>query len=543
MNSSTANTDSGAPRGRRSEGQLRALRDPATYGGRDPVIVHETHASRVYVCGSRAYKVKKPVAFGFLDYSTLALRRAACLEEVRVNAELAPDIYLGVRAIVPAGEGVRLLDVDAPQAIEYAVEMRTFSDGDTLKGLIAAGALGREDVAAVARLVARFHERASPADGGDAAHVEALWSQNLAELEEAATSLGQRWDVRGVRAFADAFLTGDAEEMGERVARGLVRDGHGDLRCEHVLVRPRVRVVDRVEFDPALRRTDIACDLAFLTMDLEALGEPASAGELLDVYRAHGPDPGSDELIAFYAAHRALVRAKVELLTAGELEGPARGERVDRAQMLWELAEGLRWRARGPLALVVCGPAASGKSTLAAALAGSAKLAVVSSDALRRAAAGVPPGERAAPELYGEQALRDTYELLAREARSALDGGRGVVVDATCHSREQRAPLLAALQRQDRAELLVVRCEVPLEVALERAARRTADPARLSDATERVVRSHYREFEPIDEVSTEHSVVVDTIAPMRDQMAEVAAAADRLLAARGARGPRSHPAV
>ena len=538
MSSSTAHIDCGAACARAGKDVLCALRDPGTYGGREPVIVHETHASRVFVCGSRAYKVKKPVAFGFLDYSTLALRRAACEEEVRVNNELAPDIYLGVRAIVPAGEGIRLLEADAPEAIEYAIEMRTFSEADTLEGLIAARALTNEHVIAVARRLARFHDRATPVEGGDSAHVQALWSQNLGELEDVAVSLHTGWDVAGARSFAHAFSAGHAEEIRERAARGLVRDGHGDLRCEHVLVRPRVRVVDRIEFDPGLRRTDIACDLAFLTMDLEARGERAAATRLLDAYRAEGPDPGSDELLAFYAAHRALVRAKVELLNARALRVEDREDHLERAEVFWRLAESLRWRARGPLALVVCGPAASGKSTLADALARSAGLAVVSSDALRRASARVLPGERGAPELYTEPALRAAYEGLAQEARTVLDSSGGVVVDATCRSREQRAPLLRALDRHERAALLVIRCEAPLEVALGRAARRTADPARLSDATETVVREHYRSFESIDEVAPGQVLGVDTTAPVSSQIAAVAAAADRLIARRGA-GARS----
>ena len=146
-----------------------------------------------------------------------------------------------------------------------------------------------------------------------------------------------------------------------------MRDGHGDLRCEHVLLGPQVRVVDRIEFDPALRQMDVARDLAFLAMDLEAHGRRWAARELARAYRHAGGDPGSEQLRCFYSAYWALVRAKVALIAAGTHHGGLRRRERARAERLWGLAERLCWRARGPVVIVVCGPAASGKSTLAGA--------------------------------------------------------------------------------------------------------------------------------------------------------------------------------
>jgi uncharacterized protein len=526
MSSSTAQIDRGEPR-RAERGDpavFAALADPETYGGSEPVAIHETHASWVFVVGRRAYKVKKPLVLAFLDYSTLARRRAACREEVRVNRDLAPGIYLGVRAIVRTDTGFELAAEHAAGAIEYAVEMLRFSERDTLAGLIACHALGPRHVRAVARRVAAFHRGAPVVDGGRPAEVLEMWQTNLRELAAAGRARG--WQVELADGFGEAFVRAHAPEIERRRRAGLIRDGHGDLRCEHVLALPPVRIVDRVEFDPRLRRTDVACDLAFLAMDLEALGQGWAAAELLSAYRREGIDPGSRALRSFYAAHRAIVRAKVELISADECEGDARVEHLTRAEALWALGERLCWRARAPLAVVVCGPAASGKSTLAGELSRRSGIAVLSSDAVRKAAAGLAATERAGPEIYGEANTRTTYELLGREGRRRLRRQGGVIVDATCRARGDRDPLLSALRGS--GAVLVVRCEVPLEVALQRASRRMHEGRRVSDATPEIVAEQHDAFEALQELPAESVLMLDTEPPLDVQVAEVTRAVDHL---------------
>jgi aminoglycoside phosphotransferase family enzyme/predicted kinase len=492
--------------------------------------VHETHASWVFVTGVRAYKVKKPLALGFLDYSTLALRHAACREEVRVNGELAPGIYLGVRAIVRTATGFALVSEDAPEAVEYAVEMRRFREADTLAGLIAADAMTAEHVRAVARRLAAFHRAAAVIAGGTPSEVLGMWRENARGLAELGDGLG--WRTREVESFGEAFVQAHAAEIERRRRAGLVRDGHGDLRCEHILVTSTVRVVDRVEFDPALRHTDVACDLAFLAMDLELRGQRWAAGELISAYRGERMDPGSEALECFYAAHRALVRAKVALIAADEHRGDARAGQLREAHACWNLGERLRWRARAPLAVVICGPAASGKSTLADGLARRSGMTVISSDAVRKSIGGLEASERGAPALYGERSTQATYERLGDDARLALEHERAVIVDATCRSRASRALLLDRL-RGAAVTLLMVRCEAPVDVARERAARRLRDSERISDATPEIVAEHYRSFEPLDELDARNVLHLDTRQGAEEQLDQVAAAADRLLVAAG----------
>ncbi|MGO9488341.1 MAG: AAA family ATPase [Solirubrobacteraceae bacterium] len=502
---------------------LQALATPAMYPGHPPVAVHETHASWVFVAGDRAYKVKKPLALGFLDYSTLALRHRACREEVRVNRALAPGLYLGVRAIV-VSEGVfRIVGADAPDALEYVVEMRSFDERDTLAGLIVAGCLTNRDVAQTAGVLASFHRSAEVAADWDEHRVLAAWRRNVQELEEVGPPAGWRVEVPG--GFGEAFVRAHAAELRERSRRGLGRDGHGDLRCEHVLARPCVRVVDRVEFDPALRRTDVACDLAFLTMDLEASGARWAGHALVEAYRDADMDPGGEQLRSFYAAHWALVRSKVSLIAASEHEGAARKEQLDRAGGLWSLAERLCWRARAPLAVVVCGPPATGKSVLARELSRRSELPVVSSDVVRKRMAHLSPSERARAEHYAPAFTRATYAQLSEAALIATKRSGGVIVDATCGSREARAELIDGLGAAG-VPLLIVRCQAPLELVLARAAERMHERGRVSDATPQIAREQFCSFAELDEVVQDIVLELDTTRPPDVQVDEIARALD-----------------
>jgi uncharacterized protein len=507
---------------------LGALASPSMYRGSPAVTVQETHASWVFIAGKRAYKIKKPVDLGFLDYSTLSRRHAACREEVRINRELAPDIYLGLRAITRTSQGFRLASEVAPGAIEYAVEMASFDERDTMDAVIAAGALTSTHLREVAQRLAHFHRTAAKVGGAGVSQVLESWRMNIEDLGGLEHCPGS-WDLKVSAHFGERFVQAHTQEIDQRARDGHVRDCHGDLRCEHILLRPTVRMVDRIEFDPALRRTDIAADLAFLTMDLEAHDQAWAARQLVSSYIQAGQDPGSETLRSFYAAHRALVRAKVALIAAGELHGDARARALAEGQRLWEFSQRLCWAARGPVAILVCGLAASGKSTLAGELSRRSGIPVLCTDVLRKAAAGLTPTERAQPEHYSQQFTRATYERLGQEARRVLECQGGVIVDATCRSRADRRGLINLL-RLPGTTLLVAHCDVPLEIALQRARRRLSDSGRVSDATPEIVAAQFCSFEALDELPRGELIDVSTLQSLNAQIAQLTGAVDRRLA-------------
>jgi aminoglycoside phosphotransferase family enzyme/predicted kinase len=481
--------------------------------------LRETHISVVLLTGDRAYKFKKPLRLPFLDYSTLERRRQMCREEVRLNRRLAPGIYRGVRAVVRTDERFELAAEDARGAVEYAVEMRRYDEGATLASRLAAGTAGEQEVRAVGRLLAAFHARADRPAGPEraVAALSAMVSENFSTLAD----LGV--DTADARHVAAALLDGRQEELLGRARAGLVRDGHGDLRPEHIVLERRIAIVDCVEFDPALREIDVGLDLAFLVMDLMRRDEQLATA-LIAAYRDAGGDPGDHALVAFFAAQRALIRAKVSLMRAGQV-GPADARRRRReATELLALADRLGWRARLGRMAIVCGIAASGKSTLAAALAERASAGIVSSDRVRKELLGIPPTSRAPDSAYDAAANRRTYRALGQRARERLAAGQHVIVDATFRLAEERGAFATALGDAARA-CTWLECRVPLEVAAQRAADRARRPATESDADAAVAVLHAQQWEALTDVAG-HRVVVRTDGTREASIAAAARALD-----------------
>jgi aminoglycoside phosphotransferase family enzyme/predicted kinase len=505
---------------------LAALGDPATYGdGCGTVERHETHGSWVFVAGEHALKVKKPVVLRFLDYGTLERRRAMCREEVRINRRLAPDLYEGTVAIVALREGGVALDRDdeAPGAVEVGVLMRRYDERDTLAARWAAGSATPEQLRAVGARLAAFHaaqprpREAEPALGALLAAVRTT----LDDLDDGADTL-DRPRVRALRCAMEAVLAARREELRLRGRRGLVVDGHGDLRSEHVLLTDPLQVVDAVEFDPALRIVDVACDLGFLVMDLEGAGAHELAAALVEGYRHAGGEPGDSGLLAAMACYRALVRVKVDLVRAGQDDAAA----AARARVRLAQATSFAWRARGPELLAVCGPPASGKTTVARALCAASGMAHVSSDVVRKARAGLAPSERTPESAYGLAATLATYREVGAHAAAALAAGRGAVIDATLGDPAARDALRKALCRAARG-LRYVECRVPAEEAMRRARAREDDPASESDATDEIAARLAAAWAPLDEVSADRHLVVRADRAVGEVVLEVAAWLDR----------------
>jgi aminoglycoside phosphotransferase family enzyme/predicted kinase len=510
-------------------GVRAALARPAFYPHRPArVEVHETHISWVFLAGERAYKLKKPLVLPFLDYGTPQRRHEACREEARLNRRLAGDLYLGVRAVAAGPDGLVLAAEDAPQALDYLVEMRRYDERATLAAKLERSELREAEVAELARKLARFHARARVIEGAEAStsalrtRVGDNFRELLALLERGAALAA----VLGLERFTDAFIAAEMPMLDRRARAGLVREGHGDLRAEHVLLDGDVRVVDCIEFSPAFRRLDVADELAFLVMDLTRLGGERFARVLVRAYRDAGGDPGEDRLIAFYACFRALVRAKVALLRARQSSrsGTARGDETAAAEQLVALAERLAWRARLPLVIVVCGVPASGKSHLARALRAVTGLRRLSSDAVRKRMAGVTPGERAPAAAYSAHWNRLTYAELGRRAAAAVRARGGALVDATFRHRSDREAFAAAFGNA--APVLFVECTAPTAVLAERAAHRGRRARAGSDATLEVVMRERRAWEPLDEVSATNHIILRSDRPAREQIADLVGALD-----------------
>ncbi len=515
---------------------LAAMGDPAFYlGAPTTLVVLETHISWVFLAGERAYKLKKPVVFAFLDYGTAQRRREMCELEVELNRRLAPDIYLGVRAIVRRG-GALELGGPGPDAIEHVVEMRRFDEADTLAARVVTGRITAQQIAAVGGRLARFHAASTPSHRRARGVASVLHNAdgNFEGLLESGTIEHRR--VLAAQRFTDAFLAANAAALTARMAEGRVRDGHGDLRAEHVVIGDDVQIVDCAEFDAGLRKIDVGADLAFLVMDLARLARPDLGRVLVDAYRSAGGDPGTDQMIAFHAAIRAWVRAKVALLVGDDLElaPDRRAAAVGEALGLLALGEQLAWQARLPLTVIVCGPPASGKSDLARALSETSGLPVVGSDVTRKRLAGIAPTERAPRGAYGAQATALTYAEVGRRAVGHVGAQGGAIIDVAFGRSRDRATLLAELSNT--VLPVVFECRAPASVLQARARAREREVDRISDAGPEIAARLRADFEPLeDDVTADRHFVLRTDRPEAQVLEDLVAMLDQQLA-------RSRPA-
>ena len=512
---------------------VRAMLEPSIYPHAPPSVeLRETHISWVFLAGDLAYKVKKPVVFPFLDYGTLQRRHEMCHEEVRLNRRLAPQIYLGVVGIACSGDRYSLASDGDAAAIEYAVEMRRVEEGRSLAVLATQGDLEPAKVEAVARRLARFHAEASvaPTELREVRIIVATLGENLATLREAGAGVVGSDRLDAADRFTQGFLAAKREELEARAQAGLVRDCHGDLRAEHVIVPTDdpPYIYDCVEFNPALRQIDVAADMAFLVMDLARLGAERPALRLIEHYRHAGGDPGDDALLSFFASYRAWVRAKAACLRALELgeDEPERHRQEAGARKLLGLGHRFAWRARQPLLLVICGVAGAGKTTLAQRLAELSGWAHISSDLTRKRLAGLAPTERGGEEQYSGEMTRWTYTEMGRAAREKLEKRGGAIVDATFHRRIERAAFWDGLGDQ-RVPCLIVECRASSDVLLARAREREREPGSVSDAGPAVVVRQLGELEPFAEVPAEARMQLVTEAPPAQLVAEIEAFIDR----------------
>ncbi|MCD0485962.1 AAA family ATPase [Streptacidiphilus sp. ASG 303] len=433
---------------------------------------HETHTAVVFFAADRAYKVKKPVDLGFLDFTTPAARRAACEREVALNRRFAPDVYLGLGELSPPGGG-------PPEPL---VVMRRMPEDRRLAHLVRTGAPVDDHLRRVARLLARCHADAPRGPDvdreGTAGALLGRWEANLAQLDD----LGPEPSLKDTAAEAGRlvrrYLSGRGALFERRIREGRVVDGHGDLLAQDVFcLDDGPRVLDCLEFDDRLRYVDGLDDAAFLAMDLERLGAPAAAAFLLERYGEYSGDPAPPSLWHHYVAYRAFVRCKVALVRAGQ------GDPGGAAEAYGLAGAGLRHLRTSAVSLVLVGGLpGSGKSTLSGALADRLGLTLLSSDRLRKELAGLPP-DRPAPAAWGEglytpERTRLTYDALLERAAALLAQGESVVLDATWTTRERREAA-AETARRACADLAELRCEVPRELAEARLGGR---PAGASDA-------------------------------------------------------------
>ena len=452
----------------------------------------ETHISRVLLAGDYAYKIKKPVNLGFLDFTTLAARRFYCQEELRLNRRLAPQLYLEVVAICGPEAEPRFGAGDEAGAIEYAVKMRRFPQAALYDRLAASGEIGSRHIDALAGVIAGFHLRI-PACGardayGSAGAIEAPMLENFRQIR---ALLGPRQDagrlaaLERIEAWSRAQHAALVPVFEARREGGFVRECHGDLHLGNVAWIDGAAVpFDGIEFDANLRWVDVMSEIAFLVMDLQARGRDDLAHRFLNAYLEATGDYAGLEVFDAYRVYRAMVRAKIAAIRAGQAgAGEETAAQADLDAHI-ALAQRLIWPR--PAALVLMhGPSGSGKTLVSQALLEAGGMVRLRSDVERKRLAGlaavVRSGSGLDRGLYREEATRATYQELLRLARRVLAAGWPVVADAACLRRWQRE-LFRSLATELHLPWLIVACVADPALLRERVAQRSSTGRDASDA-------------------------------------------------------------
>lgn len=490
------------------------------------IELRETHISWVVLTGPFAYKIKKPVKFDFIDASTLERRRHYCDEELRLNRRLAPQLYVDVVAITRT-KGRAIVGGDGP-VLEYAVRMQQFAASDELPELLARNAAGVDEFTALGELLAQFHLGAAAAPPTAAPKkTEQMYDSVLGNLAQLITHLGSLepaanlgrlvdWTHDAARALESVFQT--------REKSGFVRECHGDLHAANI-VRSRHRLVpfDCIEFDSRLRWIDVMNDISFLVMDLLSHQRGDLAFVLLSRYLEVTGDYDGARVLPFYAVYRALVRAKVDAMTAEQV--PARALEF-RNRLQQRIRAAARWMTpRQPTMILMHGASGSGKSWLSERLVHQVQAIRIRSDLERKRLAGLGAQQSATAGvrqgIYSPQFSHRTYGRLADCAENCLRAGFSVIVDAGFLDTADRQ-LFRALATRLGTPCVIVSCQAdPMALAarvLERSARREGP----SDATLSVLDTQLREIQPFEASEQPCVVPVDTNEP--DAVQRVAAA-------------------
>lgn len=464
----------------------------------------QTHISYVFLAGDQVYKVKKPVRFSFLDFSTRERRRHFCHEEVRLNRRLAEDVYFGVVGICNRDGRYELGTEDDSDAVEWAVHMRRLPEDRTLDRLLERGEATPAMIDAVADRLAAFHRTADAgphvAANGTPEAIRRILEDNYTNARPFRGVTIPAADDEAIQEFSRDFLARERSWFERRRSEQRVRECHGDLHTEHLCFTDAGLVIfDCIEFNEQFRYCDVASELAFLAMDLDYHDRRDLAARLLERYAATAGDPELPRLAPFYQCYRAYVRGKVDSLKSreAEVDERERNEAATSARRHFLLSYRYTWAYR-PAVVVVCGLSGSGKSWLAATLGERVGYEILSSDIVRKDLAGLAPTARVRTGydegLYDAEHSTATYRALLERARQRLESGRGVILDATFQRRADR-DAARDLARRARVPFVLIECCCAEGEVRRRLQGRARDAAVPSDADWEVYVEQRRRFE------------------------------------------------
>ncbi len=496
-----------------------ALMNPVLYD--HPVTnlqLIETHISWVILTGPYAYKIKKPLNLGFLDFSTLEKRQFYCEEELRLNRRLAPDLYLQVVKITGTSEQPSF--TNKGNAIDYAVKMVQFPQEAQLDHVLERGDLQLEHIDLIARIISDFHQQIEIADVesiyGDPEHVYQPVLENFSQIRERITDTKFTEILDELACWSESAYTELKHVFVKRKVDGFIRECHGDLHLRNLAWFNDAPIAfDCLEFNPELRWIDVISEVAFLVMDLQGHQQPQMASRLLNSYLEYTGDYAGMRVLSFYLVYRAMVRAKVDAIRLYQ-EGISKIDRANEEKSFsgyLKLARDYTRRAT-PQLIITRGMSASGKSTLTGPLLEQLGAIRVRSDVERKRIFGLGTEKGTAVAvgegIYTAEATDQTYDRLAELAELVIDSGYSVIVDATFEKEEHRK-LFKHLALGKKVPFVILELSASMETLRHRIEVRKHD---VSDADLQVLEHQYADWLPLNKEEVPDSIEVNTENPL-----------------------------
>lgn len=474
----------------------------------EPIGFVQTHISYVFLTGEYAYKAKKPMNFGFLDFSTLEKRQHFCQEELRMNQRGAPGLYLEVLPITESVDGFEL--DGSGEAVEYVVKMRQFPESALLSSLYDRGELTEELLVRLAKTLANFHKTCPINDYirsfGKVEQVRQAFDENYEQTMGYIGGPQTQQQFDETKAYTDRFFADRAALFTQRIQNDWIRECHGDPHLGNIcLWQDELMLFDCIEFNEPFRFVDVMYDIAYIVMELVLRQRPDLSAIFLSAYVEQTGDWEGLQVLPIYINRQTYVRAKVTsfMLNDPGVPDAEKQQGSDRAATYYRLAWEYAKPQQGKIFLI-CGLSGSGKSTMAKQLARQTGGVYIRSDAVRKYLGGVPLEQRGGDELYTAEMTQKTYDRLTDVGITLATQGYTVILDAKYDRQALRSAMIDAAKNVD-VPLQIIHCDAPMEVLRDRLRQRTGD---IADATADLLPQQF--LEPFTEAELPLVKTIDT---------------------------------
>ncbi len=498
------------------------LKNPKFYGPQvTSVQLLQTHISYVALTGTFAYKIKKPVNFGFLDFSTLDKRKFYCEEELRLNKRLCPEMYLDVLPITQDGSTLALDGTGT--IVEYALKMKEFPQENIMTQMLQQGKISEETIDHLISRLIDFYQTQEPTEEitnhGEVPCVKQNIDENFSQTKPMLDITVPKETFWYIKDEVAKFFERKKEVFGHRMKERKIYDCHGDLHSGNIVVMDdAIHIFDCIEFNDRFRYCDVASDIAFLAMDLDSLNQPYLSSYLIDRYVDRSKDAGAYTLLNFYKSYRAFVRGKVYgfQLNDPHIDPETKNRLLTSAKKYFELSRyytrlfSLDLQTHSPLLFIVAGLSGTGKSTVARKIAVDYHATLVNTDIVRKEAAGIDRYEQHHDQfntgLYDPKKVDETYELVMRRAAKSLQKGDNVVLDATFQKKKYRE-MAHHVVGKHHAKTIIIQCICPDAIVKKRLDERIKKKS-VSDGRWEIYQVQKTTFEPF--TPEEHILTIDT---------------------------------